>query len=166
MNKFLFCCLQIAVVFTLYMSPFLLSAQEPDTNNAVTTLNSIRLVEQYREEACGAVISLDFALALEKIKKANNLTSSLKDVSGNGEIILSGAQLLYYLESYDKAAKLNSIAIAKLKASQNTEKLASALSLQGFISTKLSQFSASENYFKQAAALYSTHNDERGKSSI
>lgn len=148
------------------MSPFLLSAQEPDTNNAVTTLNSIRLVEQYREEACGAVISLDFALALEKIKKANNLTSSLKDVSGNGEIILSGAQLLYYLESYDKAAKLNSIAIAKLKASQNTEKLASALSLQGFISTKLSQFSASENYFKQAAALYSTHNDERGKSSI
>jgi signal transduction histidine kinase/ActR/RegA family two-component response regulator len=166
MNKVFFYCLQIAVVFTLYIAPFSLLAQKADTNNAAITLNSVRLIEQYREEACGAVISLNFELALEKIKKANNLAISLQDSSGKGETILSNAQLHYYLESYDKAAKLNSTAIAQLKASQNTEKLASALSLQGFITTKLSEFSASENYFKQADALYSASNNEGGKSSI
>ncbi|MDB4299188.1 ATP-binding protein, partial [Flavobacteriaceae bacterium] len=166
MNKVFFYCLQIAVVFTLCIAPFSLLAQKADTNNAATTLNSVRLIEQYREEACGAVISLNFELALEKIKKAKNLAINLQDSSGKGEIILSEAQLHYYLESYDKAAKLNSTAITQLKASQNTEKLANALSLQGFISTKLSEFSASENYFKQADALYSVGNNEGGKSSI
>ena len=166
MNKVFFYCLQIAVVFTLCIAPFSLLAQKADTNNAATTLNSVRLIEQYREEACGAVISLNFELALEKIKKAKNLAINLQDSSGKGEIILSEAQLHYYLESYDKAAKLNSTAITQLKASQNTEKLANALSLQGFISTKLSEFSASENYFKQADALYSAGNNEGGKSSI
>ncbi|MDB4175719.1 response regulator [Flavobacteriaceae bacterium] len=166
MNKVFFYCLQIAVVFTLCIAPFSLLAQKADTNNAATTHNSVRLIEQYREEACGAVISLNFELALEKIKKAKNLAINLQDSSGKGEIILSEAQLHYYLESYDKAAKLNSTAITQLKASQNTEKLANALSLQGFISTKLSEFSASENYFKQADALYSVGNNEGGKSSI
>jgi len=166
MNKVRFYCLQIAVVFTLYITPFELFAQERDTNNIATTLNSVRLVEQYREEACGAIISLDFDLALEKIKKSNSLASSLKNISGKGEIALSNAQLHYYLENYDKAAKLNSTAIAQLKDSQNKEKLASALTLQGFITTRLSQYTVSENYFKQADALYSTSNNERGKSSI
>ena len=166
MNKVRFYCLQIAVVFTLYITPFELFAQERDTNNIATTLNSVRLVEQYREEACGAIISLDFDLALEKIKKSNSLASSLKNISGKGEIALSNAQLHYYLENYDKAAKLNSTAIAQLKDSQNKEKLASALTLQGFITTRLSQYTVSENYFKQADALYKTNNNERGKSSI
>ena len=166
MNKVRFYCLQIAVVFTLYITPFELFAQERDTNDIATTLNSVRLVEQYREEACGAIISLDFDLALEKIKKSNSLASSLKNISGKGEIALSNAQLHYYLENYDKAAKLNSTAIAQLKDSQNKEKLASALTLQGFITTRLSQYTVSENYFKQADALYKTSNNERGKSSI
>jgi signal transduction histidine kinase/ActR/RegA family two-component response regulator len=166
MNKIFFYRFQIAVVFTLYIAPFSLLAQQVDTNNATTTLNSVRLIEQYREEAGHAVISLDFELALEKTKQANNLAISLKDSSGKGEIILSNAQLHYYIESYDKAAKLNSAAIVQLKATQNSEKLASALSLQGLITTKLSEFSASENYFKQANALYSISNDEAGKSSI
>jgi hypothetical protein len=166
MNKIFFYRFQIAVVFTLYIAPFSLLAQQVDTNNATTTLNSVRLIEQYREEAGHAVISLDFELALEKTKQANNLAISLKDSSGKGEIILSNAQLHYYIESYDKAAKLNSAAIVQLKATQNSEKLASALSLQGLITTKLSEFSASENYFKQANALYSISNNEAGKYSI
>ena len=166
MNKVRFYYLQIAVIFTLYISPFELFAQNEDTNNTATTLNSVRLVEQYREEACGAIISLDFDLALKKIKKANSLASSLKNISGKGKIALSNAQLHYYLENYDKAAKLNTTAIAQLKDSQNKEKLASALTLQGFITTRLSQYTVSENYFKQADALYSTSNNERGKSSI
>ncbi|MDG1502841.1 MAG: hypothetical protein P8Q43_08605, partial [Ulvibacter sp.] len=166
MNKLHFYCLQIAVVFTLYIAPFSLLAQEADTNNAATTLNSVRLVEQYREEACGAVISLNFELALKKIKKANSLASTLKKIPSKGEIALSNAQLHYYLENYDKAAKLNTTAIAQLKDSQNKEKLASALTLQGFITTRLSQYTVSENYFKQADALYNTSNNERGKSSI
>jgi signal transduction histidine kinase/CheY-like chemotaxis protein len=166
MNKIFFYRFQIAVVFTLYIAPFSLLAQQVDTNNATTTLNSVRLIEQYREEAGHAVISLNFELALEKTKQANNLAISLKDSSGKGEIILSNAQLHYYIESYDKAAKLNSAAIVQLKATQNSEKLASALSLQGLITTKLSEFSASENYFKQANALYSISNNEAGKSSI
>ena len=33
MNKVRFYCLQIAVVFTLYITPFELFAQERDTNN-------------------------------------------------------------------------------------------------------------------------------------
>jgi signal transduction histidine kinase/CheY-like chemotaxis protein len=166
MNKIFFYRFQIAVVFTLYIAPFSLLAQQVDTNNATTTLNSVRLIEQYREEAGHAVISLDFELALEKTKQANNLAISLEDSSGKGEIILSNAQLHYYIESYDKAAKLNSAAIVQLKATQNSEKLASALSLQGLITTKLSEFSASENYFKQANAIYSISNNEAGKSSI
>ena len=85
MNKVRFYCLQIAVIFTLYISPFELFAQNEDTNNTATTLNSVRLVEQYREEACGAIISLDFDLALKKIKKANSLASSLKNISGKGK---------------------------------------------------------------------------------
>ena len=164
MNKVRFLCLQIIVVFTLCISPLGLFAQEQITNNSTTTSNPVKLIEQYREQACGAIISLNYDLALEKIKKANNLIVDLKDSLGRQEIILSSAQLHYYLESYDKAARLNSVAISNLKSPQNSEKLASALSLQGFITTKLSQFSASENYFKQAGALYS--NNERGKSSI
>ena len=164
MNKVRFLCLQIMVVFTLCISPLGLFAQEQITNNSTTTSNPVKLIEQYREQACGAIISLNYDLALEKIKKANNLIVDLKDSLGRQEIILSSAQLHYYLESYDKAAKLNSVAISNLKSPQNSEKLASALSLQGFITTKLSQFSASENYFKQAGALYI--NNERGKSSI
>jgi len=164
MNKVRFLCLQIMVVFTLCISPLGLFAQEQITNNSTTTSNPVKLIEQYREQACGAIISLNYDLALEKIKKANNLIDDVKDSLGKQEIILSSAQLHYYLESYDKAAKLNSVAISNLKSSQNSEKLASALSLQGFITTKLSQFSASENYFKQAGALYI--NNERGKSSI
>ena len=165
MNKVRFLCLQIMVVFTLCISPLGLFAQEQITNNSTTTSNPVKLIEQYREQACGAIISLNYDLALEKIKKANNLIVDLKDSLGRQEIILSSAQLHYYLESYDKAAKLNSVAISNLKSPQNSEKLASALYLQGFITTKLSQFSASENYFKQAGALYGINN-ERGKSSI
>ena len=165
MNKVRFLCLQIMVVFTLCISPLGLFAQEQITNNSTTTSNPVKLIEQYREQACGAIISLNYDLALEKIKKANNLIVDLKDSLGRQEIILSSAQLHYYLESYDKAARLNSVAISNLKSPQNSEKLASALSLQGFITTKLSQFSASENYFKQAGALYGINN-ERGKSSI
>ncbi len=164
MNKVRFFYLQTMVVFTFCISPLGLFAQEQVTNNSTTTSNPVKLIEQYREQACGAIISLNYDLALEKIKKANNLIDDVKDSLGKQEIILSSAQLHYYLESYDKAAKLNSVAISNLKSSQNSEKLASALSLQGFITTKLSQFSASENYFKQAGALYS--NNERGKSSI
>jgi len=164
MNKVRFFYLQTMVVFTFCISPLGLFAQEQVTNNSTTTSNPVKLIEQYREQACGAIISLNYDLALEKIKKANNLINDVKDSLGKQEIILSSAQLHYYLESYDKAAKLNSVAISNLKSSQNSEKLASALSLQGFITTKLSQFSASENYFKQAGALYS--NNERGKSSI
>ena len=164
MNKVRFFYLQTMVVFTFCISPLGLFAQEQVTNNSTTTSNPVKLIEQYREQACGAIISLNYDLALEKIKKANNLIVDLKDSLGREEIILSSAQLHYYLESYDKAAKLNSVAISNLKSPQNSEKLASALSLHGFITTKLSQFSASENYFKQAGALYS--NNERGKSSI
>ena len=164
MNKVRFFYLQTMVVFTFCISPLGLFAQEQVTNNSTTTSNPVKLIEQYREQACGAIISLNYDLALEKIKKANNLIDDVKDSLGKQEIILSSAQLHYYLESYDKAAKLNSVAISNLKSSQNSEKLANALSLQGFITTKLSQFSASENYFKQAGALYS--NNERGKSSI
>ena len=164
MNKVRFFYLQTMVVFTFCISPLGLFAQEQVSNNSTTTSNPVKLIEQYREQACGAIISLNYDLALEKIKKANNLIDDVKDSLGKQEIILSSAQLHYYLESYDKAAKLNSVAISNLKSSQNSEKLASALSLQGFITTKLSQFSASENYFKQAGALYI--NNERGKSSI
>ena len=164
MNKVRFFYLQTMVVFTFCISPLGLFAQEQVTNNSTTTSNPVKHIEQYREQACGAIISLNYDLALEKIKKANNLIDDVKDSLGKQEIILSSAQLHYYLESYDKAAKLNSVAISNLKSSQNSEKLASALSLQGFITTKLSQFSASENYFKQAGALYI--NNERGKSSI
>ena len=165
MNKVRFFCIQIVVVFTLFFSSFGLFAQKQDIEKAATP-NSTMRIEQYREEACSAIISLNYELALENIQKANELIDQVKDSLDSHQIILSSAQLYYYLESYDKAATLNSGAISNLKSSQDSEKLASALSLQGFISSKLAQFSDSENYFKQANALYSMSNNEKGKSTI
>lgn len=79
-------CFRIVIVFIACLFTSGLTAQDGDENKPMTTLDSIRLVEQYRDDAIDAIKSLNFDLALGKIKKANQLVGAINDLSLKGEV--------------------------------------------------------------------------------
>jgi len=86
MNKIIMYCFRIVIVFIACLFTSGLTAQDGDENKPMTTLDSIRLVEQYRDDAIDAIKSLNFDLALGKIKKANQLVGAINDLSLKGEV--------------------------------------------------------------------------------
>jgi len=158
--------LRIVIIFILYVFPSWLAAQDEDINNPMSPQDSIELIEQYRDDGIDAIKSSDFELAAEKIKKANQLIGDIENPTLKGEIIYTNAQLHYYLQNYDKAAKLNGNAIEIITLSKNQEKLGKAYSLQGFITTKLAKYSFSEYNFKKAESIYKNSKNAAGRFSI
>jgi signal transduction histidine kinase/CheY-like chemotaxis protein len=95
MNKIIMYCFRIIIVFITCLSTSGLTAQDGDgdKNKTMLTQDSTRLVEEYRDDAINAIESLNFNLALGKIKKTTQLVGTINDLSPTGKISSTSATL-------------------------------------------------------------------------
>ncbi|MCW8979963.1 MAG: ATP-binding protein [Altibacter sp.] len=145
-----FCCLMLS---------FGALAQE-------TALDTIGTVKKFQKEAKTAVQAQDFETAMIRLNKANKLVSTSTDLLLRVDVLLSIAELNYYLENYSKAATETNNAIILLNKINDQEKLAKAYSLYGFILTRTGDFANSEKFLKEADKIITQLGDEKKQAEV
>ena len=131
-----------------------------------TALDTIGTVKKFQKEAKTAVQAQDFETAMIRLNKANKLVSTSTDLLLRVDVLLSIAELNYYLQNYSKAATETNNAIILLNKINDQEKLAKAYSLYGFILTRTGDFANSEKFLKEADKIITQLGDEKKQAEV
>ncbi len=131
-----------------------------------TALDTIGTVKKFQKEAKTAVQAQDFETAMIRLNKANKLVSTSTDLLLRIDVLLSIAELNYYLQNYSKAASETNNAIILLNKINDQEKLAKAYSLYGFILTRTGDFTNSEKFLREADKIITQLGDEKKQADV
>ena len=128
--------------------------------------DSINLVKKYRESAETAILSQDFDKALLNIENANKLATILADNSIKADVLITSAELHYFLQDYEKAAEESEEAIIFLENNNDKERLAKVYLLYGQILTHKGDYPGAARYLKKADEIFTSLNDEKRQSEV
>ncbi len=117
--------------------------------------------------AIGTAISdQDFISAIKYMNGVKKMVSKSTDSILSSEVMLSSANLNYYLQNYSKAAEKTATAILVLSKTDQKETLGNAYLLNGMILTRLGDFESANTFLNEADNIYDNLDLEYGTASV
>jgi signal transduction histidine kinase/CheY-like chemotaxis protein len=131
-----------------------------------TRLDTIALIEKYRNDAIQALQVQDFEEAIITLNDASKLASDLDDPYLKGDIRYHIAELHYFLQNYSKASKEIKKSIEYTKPLNKEKELYKSLTLKALIFIQLGRIQEAEEALKKADAYFSEVNDDQNRADV
>lgn len=149
----------ILLLFLTICAPTMLNAQ-------VDRIDTIATVKRLQAASETSVVAKDYINAVKYLHDANLLLSSSKDSILSAEVILSSAELSYYLQNFTRSAEKVASAISILSNTDQEPLLASAYLLNGLILTRLNKYDSAEAFLIEAEKLFEDLDSESGVAKV
>lgn len=150
-----------------YLVPFLvLFFATTGALKAQVQQDTIDQIQEYRKTASTAIFSQDFDTALLNIDEANKLASLVDNGTIKADVLITSAELHYFLYNYEKAASESVKAITFLESIGDKGNIAKGYLLYGLILTRLGEYNDADRYLKIADDMFTALNDEKRQSNV
>jgi len=128
--------------------------------------DTIDQIQKYRESTANAILSQDLDTAFDGIEKANKLASLINNNSVKTDVLITSAELHYFLHNFKKSAEEITKSITYLEKNQDKDRLANAYLLYGRTLTHIGDYSTADRYLKSADEIFTQLNDEKRQSIV